>query len=65
MLVFIFHSDELVDRVVFTLKENPLILPVSGIAVLLIVVVIGLNALKGRKKPEKPTKTKKSVKKSD
>ena len=65
MAYFTFCSDELVDRVVFTLKENPLILPVSGIAVLLIVIVIGLNALNGGKKPEKSAKTKKSVKKSD
>ena len=62
---FLKISDELVDRAVFTLKENPLILPVGGISLLLIVILIGLNAWKNRK-TEKPVKTtKKSVKKSN
>nr|SVE75827.1 EOG090X0856 [Daphnia hispanica] len=56
--------DELVDRAVFTLKENPWILPAAGMALILILVAVGVNAWKGRK-PEKPTKTKKSVKKSN
>ncbi|XP_057375493.1 thioredoxin domain-containing protein-like [Daphnia carinata] len=56
--------DELVDRAVFMLKENPLILPGAGIALILILLAVGFNAWKSRK-PEKPTKTKKSVKKSN
>ncbi|KAK4008185.1 thioredoxin domain-containing protein [Daphnia magna] len=56
--------DELVDRAVFMLKENPLLLPAAGIAFILILMAVGFNAWKSRK-PEKPTKTKKSVKKSN
>nr|SVE77676.1 EOG090X0856 [Daphnia lumholtzi] len=56
--------DELVDRAVFMLKENPLILPAAGIALILILMAVGFNAWKSRK-PEKPTKTKKNVKKSN
>nr|CAG4637112.1 EOG090X0856 [Ceriodaphnia reticulata]SVE73008.1 EOG090X0856 [Ceriodaphnia reticulata] len=56
--------DELVDRVVFTLRENPLILPVGGISLLLILILFGLNVWKSQK-TEKPTKAKKSVKKSN
>nr|SVE86195.1 EOG090X0856 [Daphnia similis] len=56
--------DELVDRAVFMLKENPLILPAAGIALILILMAVGFNAW-NKRKPEKPTKTKKSVKKSN
>nr|CAG4646353.1 EOG090X0856 [Macrothrix elegans] len=53
--------DELIDRIVFTLKENPLILPGAGVALLLILLVVVLNARSSRK-VEKPTKSKKSKK---
>ncbi|XP_046453419.1 uncharacterized protein LOC124201020 [Daphnia pulex] len=56
--------DELVDRAVFTLKENPWILPAAGVTLLLILIAVGLNAWKSSK-TVKPTKTKKSVKKSN
>nr|CAG4647153.1 EOG090X0856 [Megafenestra aurita]SVE92462.1 EOG090X0856 [Megafenestra aurita] len=56
--------DELVDRVVFTLRENPLILPAVGVTLILILIIFGLSAMKS-KKTEKQTKTKKSVKKSN
>ena len=57
-------SDELVDRAVFTLKENPWILPAAGFTLLLILIAVGLNTWKGSK-VGKPTKSKKSVKKSN
>nr|CAG4648002.1 EOG090X0856 [Moina brachiata]SVE93079.1 EOG090X0856 [Moina brachiata] len=56
--------DELVDRSVFVLKENPLILPVAGGALLLILIVTLIKSLKGTK-PEKTTKAKKNTKKAD
>nr|CAG4649435.1 EOG090X0856 [Scapholeberis mucronata]SVE93690.1 EOG090X0856 [Scapholeberis mucronata] len=56
--------DELVDRVVFTLKENPWILPAAGATLLLVVILVGMSWLKSSK-PKKTTKSKKSVKKSE
>nr|CAH0107206.1 unnamed protein product [Daphnia galeata] len=56
--------DELVDRAVFTLKENPWILPAAGVTLLLILIAVGLNTWKSSK-VVKPTKSKKSVKKSN
>nr|CAG4641794.1 EOG090X0856 [Eurycercus lamellatus] len=60
--------DELVDRVVFTLKENPLILPGAGVALILVLIAVALSAWKsGSRRSEKTTssKTKKSAKKAN
>jgi len=55
--------DELVDRTVFTLKENPWILPTSGVVLLMVLIIVGLSAWKS-KTEAKPVK-KKNAKKSN
>lgn len=46
------------------LKENPLILPVAGGCLLLVLIFVLVNSRKAAK-PEKSTKTKKISKKAD
>ena len=57
---FIFCSDELVDQVVFTLKENPLILPTACVLLLIAALLVGLNALQARTAVKSKAKKKKS-----
>jgi len=55
--------DELVDRTVFTLKENPWIIPASGMVLVIILLLVGFSTWKS-KKEDKPVK-KKNIKKSN
>lgn len=52
--------DELVDQVVFTLKENPLILPTACVLLLIAALLVGLNALQARTAVKSKAKKKKS-----
>ena len=57
-------SDELIDRTVFMLKENPWILNASAVLLVLVVVLVGFGMWKSKEEDAKPVK-KKSVKKSN
>merc|ERR1712071_386675 len=56
--------DELIDRTVFMLKENPWILNASAVLLVLVVVLVGFGMWKSKEEDAKPVK-KKSVKKSN
>nr|CAG4634862.1 EOG090X0856 [Alona affinis] len=62
--------DEVVDRVVFTLKENPWILPVAVVFIVVILILVALNSWRSSKTKKtkssgKSSASKKTVKKTD
>lgn len=55
--------DELVDRTVFTLKENPWILPSSGVILVIVLLLVGFSTWKSKKEGKQVKK--KNIKKSN